>query len=230
MISLPPQSSQYDEKQAEASNDTRQKNLDKDSYILVAHPNETICRGLRAILIEELVSVTVSMATTAEEFQARFMQHDFDLVMLHQSYIPSGITLPQGKFVLLATEPTIEAYFFARNKCALAYLMENTSRSLLQQTLRLPPGAFLIGPVIGAWLQEYFADHLFLPLDKLKLTPREQEVFHLQGASHHIISQRLRMTESTVRTHLSHIYEKLHLNRAQMTVLSKWLSQEKQER
>jgi len=200
--------------------------------ILIAHPNETIQKGLRAIFSGELADSAVSEATTEEAFQLQLAQRRFDLIVLHQSFVTPDTTLPQGSFVLLATKPTIEAYFFARSNGALAYLMENASRPLLQQTLHLPPGAFLIGPVIGAWLQEYFADHLFLPLDKPNLTPREQEVFclHLQGTSHHTISQQLRMTESTVRTHLSHIYEKLHLNRAQMTVLSKWLSQDKQER
>lgn len=206
--------------------------MEEHKRILIAHPNETIQKGLCAIFAGELVGAAVSEAATEEAFQLQLALRRFDLIVLHQSFVTPDTTLPRGSFVLLATKPTIEAYFFARGNGALAYLMENGSRPLLQQTLRLPPGAFLIGPVIGAWLQEYFADHLFLSLDKPNLTPREQEVFHLhlQGASHHTISQRLSMTESTVRTHLSHSYEKLHLNRNQMTVLSKWLSQEKPER
>lgn len=155
-------------------------------YVLVAHPDETICRGLRAILKEKLVDVTMSEAKSVREFQTCLVKCNFDLIICHQSFLIPDITLPQGKFVLLATEPTIEAYTFARSNGALAYLSENASPSLLQQMLCLSPGAFLIGPLIASWLQDYMAQRLFLTLDVSRLTSREQEIFGLywQGANH----------------------------------------------
>jgi len=164
--------------------------MEEHNRILIAHPNETIQKGLRAIFAGELAGAAVSEATTEEAFQLQLAQRRFDLIVLHQSFVTPDTPLPLGSFVLLATEPTIEAYHFARSNGALAYLMENASRPLLQQTLRLPPGAFLIGPAITAWLQEYIAQHRFLVLDLNSLSPREQEILICNGKDATIVTSR----------------------------------------
>jgi len=232
MITLTSRLSRLDEEHAGINSDPRNDTVCVDTCLLVAHPDEILRRGHCAVLKEELMSASVHEARSYEEFLAALRQRIFDLIVFHQSFFVPDIKLPCGRFALIATEPTIEAYVFARSKGALAYLSENASPSLLQQMLRLSPGAFLIGPLIASWLQDYMAQRLFLTLDVSRLTPREQEIFDLywRGANHQAIAQQLCIAESTVRSHLSHINENLSLNRNQATALSKQLSREKQER
>jgi DNA-binding NarL/FixJ family response regulator len=53
------------------------------------------------------------------------------------------------------------------------------------------------------------------------LTPREREVLHLigQGATNREIANQLYIAEGTVKTHVTHMLNRLHLrNRAQLAI------------
>jgi DNA-binding NarL/FixJ family response regulator len=59
-------------------------------------------------------------------------------------------------------------------------------------------------------------------LDRFGLTPRERGVLNLlsQGLSNAVIAHRLDLTEKTVKNHLNHIYDKLHVrSRTEAVVL-----------
>jgi DNA-binding NarL/FixJ family response regulator len=59
-------------------------------------------------------------------------------------------------------------------------------------------------------------------LDRFGLTPRERDVLNLlsQGLSNAVIAHRLDLTEKTVKNHLNHIYDKLHVcSRTEAVVL-----------
>src|SRR5579875_369250 len=157
-----------------------------------------------------------------KELQAQMERCHFDLIILHQSFVTSADTLTPGRFVLLATEPTIQMVLFARLHGALAYLMETTSRSLLQQTLHLVPGTFLNDPVINRWLSEYLTHHLLFALCDEVLTVREREIFRLlwSGLGKREIAEQLKISEPTVRTHITHIHEKFKLNPYQAKILA----------
>lgn len=201
----------------------KENKMQEKKQILIAHPNETICKGISAIVREDSDHPEVYEVATGEELQAQMEQRHFDLMILHQSFVTSAVTLTPGHFVLLATEPTIEMFAFARLQGALAYLMENTPRNLLQQTLHLVPGTFLTDPVINRWLSEYLTHHLLFSLNDEVLTDREREVFRLlwSGLGKREIAEQLKISEPTVRTHITHIHEKFKLNRykAKMLVL-----------
>ena len=56
------------------------------------------------------------------------------------------------------------------------------------------------------------------------LTPRENEILHLlaKGYSNKEIASQLQCTAGTIRIHLQHIYEKLHV-RCRVEAVLKWL-------
>jgi DNA-binding NarL/FixJ family response regulator len=194
--------------------------MPEQKQVLIAHPSETIRKGLCAIVREEL-GHEIDEAATGEELQAHMKQRRFDLIVLHQSLVTSSIALPPGRFILLTAEPTMPMFVFARLHGALAYLMESTSRGLLQQALHLAPGAFLNDPAITRWLSDYLAHHELFAISNEVLTAREREIFHLLwiGQSKREIAEQLNIRESTVRTHITHMYEKLKLNRFQAGIL-----------
>lgn len=138
--------------------------MHEKKQILIAHSNETVCKGPGAIVREEAEHSEVYEVVTCEELQAQMEECHFDLIMLHQSFLTSKIALSPGRFVLLATEPTIEVFMFACLHSALAYVMENISRSLLHQILHLVPGAFISDTVVRHCLSEYIAHHLIFSI------------------------------------------------------------------
>ncbi len=130
--------------------------------------------------------------------------------------------LPQGNIVILTTQPDLHILSLARLHGARAYLHENALGSLLRQTLYLPPGTFLNDQTIASWVSEYLERHILFAIDNEMLTSREREIFHLLccGFSNQNTARQLDISESTLKTHVKHIYKKLHLNRRQIRILS----------
>ena len=195
--------------------------LNRKKRVVIAESREAFRKGLYAIFAEEM-NVEVVEASTSEELTSLLREHSFDLLVIHQSLITDMTLFSRTNVVILATVLDFKILSLARSYGVRAYLQENVSGSLLRQMLYLPPGTFLNDSAVSTWISEYLAGHLLFAIDNEILTPREREVFHLlfHGQSNRATATQLGMSESTLKTHVKHIYEKLHLNRRQILLFS----------
>jgi len=193
---------------------------EKKKQVLIVESREAFRKGLCAIFAKEPGGAEVVAATTGEEFANLIERRRFDLIVIHQSFLTENSRLPQGNVVILATD--LGMLSLARRCRARAYLQENAPGFLLRQLLHFPPGTFLNDSAVSTLISEHLAHHILFAVENEVLTSREQEVFQLllQGLSNQSIAHRLDLSESTTKTHVKHIYEKLRLHRRQIRMLA----------
>jgi NarL family two-component system response regulator LiaR len=196
--------------------------MEKKKQVLIATPNDTLRQGLHTIFAREMGSEHVHEAATEQRLKFMLKSYSFDILLIHEAFIPDMTHLPQGNVVILATKPDMSILHAARYNGASGYLLETASESLLHQLLHLPQGTFLTDADISSSATEYLKHHLLLTIDLEILTPREREIFDLawKGVSEQEIARMLNITYATVRTHMSHIYHRLSLHRFQAKVLA----------
>jgi DNA-binding NarL/FixJ family response regulator len=108
--------------------------------------------------------------------------------------------------------------FRALKAGAVAYLLKNTrSKEILDTLRRVATGELFLNPELaGKFLREFQRDQEIEEVRRLvhTLTPREDEVLRLvaTGANNREISQRLFISELTVKMHLASIFRKLQVN------------------
>jgi two-component system NarL family response regulator len=93
---------------------------------------------------------------------------------------------------------------------ARGYLLKNAeAEQVLEAIHRAANGEAILSPTLAARVLDAFAT----PRSPDALTEREQVVLRLvaQGLGNKEIAARLALTENTVKTHVRHIFEKLHL-------------------
>lgn len=178
--------------------------------ILLAEKRDIIRRGIYAILIEREEVGKICEATTIEEIQLSLSYRDFDLIIIHQSLIKDIAALPEGHFIVLATEVDMEAFQAACIHGACAYLLETASSELLCAVLSLSQDAFLIEPTMARSIIKHLSTTSRFPVKDELLTPREREVTSLlrDGIDRRTIAQRLSISESTLKTHIRNIMRK----------------------
>ena len=194
-----------------------------EQTVLIAESREILRAGLRAIFANDpLVSCTYE-ATTSEELKKRLQSCVPDLVVVHQSLVTDMMQLPKGRFIILATEPDKNMLLAACAYGARGYLLEDASAELLRMTLYLKDKMFLLDPILTPWLLDRISGDILPSASNEILTTREQEIFNLvltNGLSNRAISERLCISEATVKTHLAHIFRKLNIKRRPMKVLA----------
>lgn len=189
--------------------------------VLIAIPRKILRKGISAIFAEEK-GINVSEAATCAELITLLAAGAFDLIIIHQSINVNLALLPRGNFILLTSELDPRMMLAARLHGARAYLWENASEHILRQTLFLDKGAFLTDEAISAAFAEYITNHTFVAIKHDILSAREQEIFQLlwQGLRSSEVARCLHISESTIKTHVKRIYEKLRSNRYQIKILS----------
>jgi DNA-binding NarL/FixJ family response regulator len=195
---------------------------EKKKQVLIVESREAFRKGLCAIFAEEPGGVEIVAATTGEEFANLIERRRFDLIVIHQSFLTENSRLPQGNVVILATDLDLGMLSLARRYRARAYLQENAPGFLLRQLLHFPPGTFLNDSTVSTLISEHLTHHILFAIEKEVLSPREQEIFQLllQGRSNQSMARWLGLSESTLKTHVKHICEKLRLNRRQIRMLA----------
>lgn len=135
--------------------------------------------------------------------------------------------LPAVRVVMLTVSEQEEDLYEAIRAGAQGYLLKNLRpESLFEMIQDAMRGEAPISPGIAAKIlaelgrsRERGREDV-QPDESALLTQREREILNLvvDGASNKEIAQRLHITEGTVKNHLHHILEKLHLeNRVQIT-------------
>ncbi len=108
-----------------------------------------------------------------------------------------------------------EKIFEAIKAGASGYLLKKSSPGEIIEAIRsLYFGGAPMSANIARKVIESFQHTTFHPKEDFQLTTRETEILHslIEGMSYKKLSEKYFISISTVRTHIRHIYEKLHVN------------------
>ncbi|MDH3676073.1 MAG: response regulator transcription factor [Anaerolineae bacterium] len=196
--------------------------------VLIAEDHAVVREGLRLLISSELGMEVVGQAADGVEAvqMTRSLQPDvilLDLVMPRKNGIETIDEIkqefPAARILVLTSFAEDDKVFPAIKAGAQGYLLKDSSPQELLQGIRdTYQGEVSLHPVIARKLYREINRPSDLPLAEEPLTAREMEVLKLiaQGLSNQTIAEKLVISERTVRTHVGHILNKLHLaNRTQ---------------
>lgn len=200
--------------------------------VLIVDDQAIVRKGTIALLAEVNGITVVGEAANGQAAieQALILQPDvilMDLVMPQMDGIEATHQItarqPQTRVLALTSFATDDKIFPAIKAGALGYMLKDCEPEDLVRAIRqVHRGEPSLDPAIArkvlAELRHPVPQEPTIPDP---LTQRELEVLRLvaKGLENHAIADRLGVTEVTVRTHVSHILDKLHLaNRVQATL------------
>ena len=196
--------------------------------ILIADDHAIVRKGLAALIESEPGMELVGEAADGVEVvqNAQTLHPDvvlLDLMMPRQDGLAAiskiKETNPEIRILVLTSFADDDKVFPAIKAGALGYLLKDSSpQQLLQAIYDVYQGQASLHPVIARKLIGELNQPPDLPPTTEPLTDREIDVLKLiaQGLSNMDIATELNISERTVRTHITHILDKLHLaNRTQ---------------
>lgn len=200
--------------------------------VLIVDDQAIVRKGTMALLTEVEGITVVGEAANGQAAveQAAILQPDvilMDLVMPHLDGIEATRQItarqPQIRVLALTSFATDDKIFPAIKAGALGYMLKDCEPEELVRAIRqVYRGEPSLDPNIARKvLAELRHPATHEPTIAEPLTQRELEVLRLvaRGLENDVIADRLGVTEVTVRTHVSHILDKLHLaNRVQATL------------
>jgi DNA-binding NarL/FixJ family response regulator len=133
---------------------------------------------------------------------------------------------PAARVLVLTTFDLDEYVFEALRVGASGFILKDEPTEHLLEAIRIvAAGEALLSPVVTKRVIAQFTrlPHRTPPPELVELTEREREVFRLiaKGLSNAEIGEQLFITETTVKTHVTHLLQKLDLrDRVQAVVLA----------
>jgi two-component system, NarL family, nitrate/nitrite response regulator NarL len=192
--------------------------------LVLADDHPLVLGGLEHLLASEPDCEVVALCANGKEALAAVRRHTPDILILD-----SRMPVVSGLEVIRTLAP-------AHSPTRIVLLAENSEEELIREAVRLgirgvvlkemPPAMLLqcIRRVYGGeyWLEWRSASQVLQELLRREqgardlarlLTPREQEILHLlcRGLRNKEIAKSVTISESTVKVHLRHVYEKLHV-------------------
>jgi NarL family two-component system response regulator LiaR len=199
--------------------------------LLIADDHAIVREGLRALIATEPGLELVAEASDGVEAVSKVHALKPDVILLDMM-MPRKDGLgaieeimkdqPNARILVLTSFAEDDKVFPAIKAGALGYLLKDSSpQELLQAIRNVHQGEASLHPTIARKLMRELNQPPSLPPTTNPLTEREVDVLRLvaQGLSNDDIAEKLVVSERTVRTHVSHILDKLHLaNRTQMAL------------
>jgi DNA-binding NarL/FixJ family response regulator len=189
--------------------------------IVIVDDHPVVREGIGAMLKREPDFVIVGEASNGKEAieKAHELSPDVMLMDLRMPEIDGveAITRikaekPEIKFIILTTYSDDEYIFRGIAAGARAYLLKDAPRDELFKAIRaVSRGESLIQPVVASRLLDKLAELSKKSPSVDTLSEREVEVLNLmaKGVSNKDIADQLSITQSTVKTHITSIFQKL---------------------
>jgi DNA-binding NarL/FixJ family response regulator len=192
--------------------------------ILIADDHPVVREGLIAMLSREVDFNVVGEAKDGVEAvnKAKELKPDVVLMDLRMPEM-DGVeamrqirsVMPDIKFIILTTYSDDDYIFSGIEAGARAYLLKDAPREDLFKAIRsVSRGESLIQPVVASKLLDRFSQLSRRTPSGEELSERELEVLCLmaKGAANKEISAELNIAQSTVKTHITNIFQKLGVN------------------
>lgn len=201
--------------------------------VLIADDHPVFLSGLRALLSTDDTIEVVGAATNGRDAVTLTaeLQPDIVLMDLHMPELDGvaatrAITQasPQLAVLVLTMFDDDDSVFAAMRAGARGYLLKGTNQADIVRAVHLAgSGGAMFGPDVAQRVIEFFSRPRAAgtPTAFPQLTDREHEVLDLvaQGHTNATIANRLRISDKTVRNHMSNIFTKLAVaDRAQAVV------------
>ncbi|MEE9592528.1 MAG: response regulator transcription factor [Thermoplasmata archaeon] len=192
--------------------------------VLIVDDHTVVRVGLTSMLNREKDFAVMGEASNGLEAveRARELKPDVILMDLRMPELDGveamrriGAENAEVKFLVLTTYDNDENIFRAIEAGAKGYLLKDTSREELFRAVRaVHRGESLLQPGVAAKLLDRFAQLSRHTSDADALSAREVEVLQLmaKGAANKEIATTLSLSESTVKTHVANIFNKLAVN------------------
>jgi two-component system NarL family response regulator len=183
------------------------------SGVLLADDHAVVRLGLRTLIDHQPDLHVVAEAETGGQAIARFLELQPDIAVVDLllpgkdgAEVCAAIRqeLPRARILIVSSSSASEHIHRALKAGAQGYLLKESSPTALLSGIRDVLGG---GRVIPAEIARGMAERAY----QSDLSPRESDVIALvvEGLSNKAIASRLGLTEATVKTHVTHIFEKL---------------------
>jgi DNA-binding NarL/FixJ family response regulator len=191
--------------------------------ILIVDDHPVVREGIGSMLMKEPDFKMVGEASNGLEAieKARELSPDVVLMDLRMPEMDGVEAIsrikeekPEVKFIILTTYSDDEYIFKGIAAGARAYLLKDAPRDELFKAIRMVSrGESLIQPVVASRVLDKLAELSRKTPAGDTLSDREIEVLRLMagGQSNKDIADRLSITQSTVKTHITSIFQKLNV-------------------
>lgn len=192
--------------------------------VLIVDDHTVVRDGLTTMLEREQEFTVVGQAKNGLEAveMARALQPEVILMDLRMPELDGveamrriGAEAPAIRFIVLTTYDSDEYIFDAIEAGAKGYLLKDASREdLFEAVCAVHRGESLIEPGVAARVLDRFSELSRQAGETAVLSEREVEVLKLMasGAANKEIAASLSISESTVKTHVANIFQKLDVN------------------
>jgi DNA-binding NarL/FixJ family response regulator len=192
--------------------------------ILIADDHQVVREGLNAMLSREADFKVVGEAKDGAEAINKVKELTPDVVLMDlrmpemdgvEAMRQIRPTNPEVKFIILTTYSDDDYIFSGIEAGARAYLLKDAPREELFKAIRMVyRGESLIQPVVASKLLDRFSELSRRTPSGEELSGRELQVLCLmaKGSANKEISAELKIAQSTVKTHITNIFQKLGVN------------------
>ena len=192
--------------------------------ILIADDHPVVREGVIAMLSREVDFDVVGEAKDGVEAVKKTKELSPDVVLIDlrmpemdgvEAMRQIKSVMPEVKFIILTTYSDDEYIFSGIEAGARAYLLKDAPREDLFKAIRaVYRGESLIQPVVASKLLDRFSELSRRTPSGEELSGRELEILSLmaKGAANKEISAQLNIAQSTVKTHITNIFQKLGVN------------------
>lgn len=203
--------------------------------VLIIDDHQLVRQGVRSFLETQPDITVVGEAESGEEAAQLAAEHAPDVVLM-DLVMPGmdGVTAtqqvkrvsPRTQVIVLTSYHQNEHIFPAIRAGALSYLLKDTGpQELVDAVRKAAQGEAVLHPRVAARVvQELHGARQDVPNPFTTLSDRELEVLRLiaDGLSNADIAERLVISEKTVKSHVSNILSKLHLEDRTQAAVYAW--------